>query len=82
MLTSISSLVFILIPCFPQGETDKAIAVYAQAIELEPTLIEPRVNLGAQLLKIGRLRDAEAVSGEGPLKSLTSYHMLMGKNCF
>lgn len=65
MPTSIPSFVRIPIPCFPQGETDKAIAAYAQAIELEPTLTEPRVNLGAQLLKIGRLRDAEAVSGEG-----------------
>lgn len=44
-----------------QGETDKAIAAYAQAVELAPSLAPARVNLGAQLLQSGRLRDAEAV---------------------
>ena len=45
-----------------QGETEKSIAAYGQAVELAPTLAPPRVNLGAQLLQSGRLPEAEAVS--------------------
>lgn len=44
-----------------QGETDKAIAAYTKAVEMAPSLAPARVNLGAQLLQSGRLRDAEAV---------------------
>ena len=44
-----------------QGETEKSIAAYAQAVDLAPTLAPPRVNLGAQLLQSGRLPEAEVV---------------------
>lgn len=46
---------------FTKGETDKAIGAYAQAVELAPDMTPARVNLGAQLLRSGRLRDAEVV---------------------
>lgn len=45
-----------------QGETEKAIVAYSRAADLAPTLAAPRVNLGAQLLRSGRLAEAEAVS--------------------
>lgn len=44
-----------------QGETDKAIVSYGRAVELEPKLAAPRINLGAQLVQSGRLPEAEAV---------------------
>lgn len=44
-----------------KGETDKAVAAYAKAVELAPGMTPARVNLGAQLLQSGRLQDAEAV---------------------
>lgn len=52
-------------PCgtLAQGETGNAIAAYARAVELAPELAPARVNLGAQLLKHGRLQEAEQVRG-------------------
>eukprot|EP00903_Cladosiphon_okamuranus_P010815 g10217.t1 len=44
-----------------KGETDKAIVSYGRAVELEPNLAAPRINLGAQLVQSGRLPEAEAV---------------------
>ncbi|CAM9449648.1 unnamed protein product [Ectocarpus sp. 4 AP-2014] len=44
-----------------KGETEKAIVAYSRAADVAPTLAAPRVNLGAQLLRSGRLAEAEAV---------------------
>ncbi|CAM9704102.1 unnamed protein product, partial [Discosporangium mesarthrocarpum] len=42
-----------------QGETAKAIDAFALATELGPSLLAPRVNLGAQLLEAGHYTEAE-----------------------
>lgn len=41
---------------------ENAIEAYARSVELAPNLAPARVNLGAQLFKAGRSKDAESVS--------------------
>lgn len=40
------------------GNTDAAIAAYREAVEVDPTLARPEVNLGALLARSGRIEEA------------------------
>ncbi|CAM9719081.1 unnamed protein product, partial [Choristocarpus tenellus] len=42
-----------------KGETEKSTEAFARSVELQSTLLAPRVNLGVQLLRNGHLDEAE-----------------------
>src|SRR5947209_6923456 len=52
-----------------RGDLPRAVALYRQALDAHPGLLQARINLGAALAQMGRVDDAIAVLDGAPAQA-------------